>query len=48
MMPRDKPERVKDQEEDDNSDGCYWKLIPLDGKEETYAEMDRCNRAGSS
>jgi hypothetical protein len=32
--------------EDDDADGCYWKLIPLNDYEEVMAEIDRCNEAG--
>jgi hypothetical protein len=30
----------------EEDDGCYWKLLLMDDMEETYAEMDRCNKAG--
>jgi hypothetical protein len=46
-MPEDKPERVQDQEEDDDKDGCYWKLLPQDSREEFHAELDKCRKEGT-
>jgi hypothetical protein len=34
----------EDIEDGQPDEGCYWKLLPQDDREELYAELDRCKK----